>query len=822
LIRALSRKPRRKEAGMTSLWQDLRIGLRMLAKAPGITIAAVFAFGLGIASAAAMLSVSRIYLTSPISFPDVNRVLMVLSLAPGQTEGWNEVSPADFQDWRSQNHSFESLAAYQWDDVNLTGAGEPVKLQGFRVSANFFDVLRASPLLGRGFVRGEDEPGQEHEVVLSAALWRRQFGSDRNVVGRTVHLDGMPMQIVGVMDDQVRFPISAELWLPLALSPQEKTARNIRYLSPVGRLHPDVSVAQAQAEMATIQRRLETAFPETERGWSVTTPKLGEFVAGPGRNYAILCLVAAAFVLLIACTNVANLLLARNHTRQNEFSIRAALGAKRLHLARQLLVESVLLALGGALLGLLLGSWWISLIRGAMPPEVERYIPSWDHVRLDLKIFLCALMVAIVAGILAGLLPAFYGSSTNLNDNLKEAGRGAAVSLSRMRLRSAFVVVQVALSLVLLVGAALMARGVQTLFRLNFKFDPQSVVTFRVALPASRYENREQRVAFFDRLMDSWTTGHGLQAIAVATQVPFSGGDTESFHIEGQPLQEGEFRTAECNNISPAYFQLLHVPVFDGREFNDQDRQTSPPVAIISENLAKQYWPGQSPLGHRLRLGDQNSKEPWATIVGVVGEVSYNPWRHDAPPQIYFPFRQHPWADSYVAVRTAMDPRAFLPSIRAAVTNVDSEQPVYDIFSLERVISNQILGLSYVAVLLGVLGLMALVLSAVGISAVMAYSVTQRVHEIGVRMALGATPKNVLRMFVAHGLKLMIAGVVIGLPLAIGLARLLSSLLYGVESNDFVSFFAGAALLGLVVFLACYLPARQATRVDPMVALRYE
>jgi len=807
---------------MHSIWQDIRIGLRMLGKAPGIALAAIFAFGLGIAAATAMISVAQTYILHPISFPDVDRVVMVLDRAPGQAEGWNDVSPATFEDWRAQNHSFEGLAASEWADVNLTGAGEPMKLQGFRVTANFFDVLRAAPQLGRGFLAGEDEPGHEHEVVLSAGLWRRQFASDPNILGRTIRIDGVPTQIVGVMNDTVRFPESAELWIPLALSPQEKSVRTEHYLSPVGRLKAGVSLEQAQAEMQTIQQRLQSAFPQTEKGWSVIPMPIGEFVAGPGRDYTIMSLWAVGFVLLIACTNVANLLLARGSARQAEFSIRAALGASRAQLVRQVLVESILLSLGGAVAGLLLGSWFISLIRAAMPPEVERYIPGWDQIRLNQNVFFSALAIAVVAGIVAGFLPALYGTSTKINESLKEAGRGGSASLSRMRLRSGFVVVQVALSLVLLVGAALMARGVQTLFSLNFKSDPHSVLTFRVTLPKSRYATPQQRVAFFDSLRERLAASSGVQSATIATQVPFAGYDTAAFSIEGQPLRPGEFHSADFNHVSPSYFALLHVPVLDGRAFDDGDNADSASVAIVSEHFAKTYWPGQSALGHRIKFGEENSKEPWATIVGVVGEVNYNPWRHDIVPGVYFPFRQHPWADAYVAFRTNADSAGFLPLIHAAVASIDPEQPVYDVFSLQRIISNQVLGLSYVAVLMGVLGLMALILSAVGISGVMAYSVAQRVREIGVRMALGATPRNVLLMFIKHGLKLMLAGIVIGLPLAIALARLLSSLLFGVHSNDFASFFGGAIILGAVVSLACYLPARQATRVDPMVALRYE
>lgn len=818
---------------MNSLWQDVRFGMRMLFKSPGITFAAILAFGVGIGANTAVFSVSNTYLRNPISFPEVDRIVMVLSHAPGQTEGWSEVSPANLQDWREQNHSFESLAAYTWEDVNLTGVGEPIKLQGFRVSANFFDVLRATPLLGRGFVAGEDQPGRERVAVLSAGLWRRQFGSDPNVVGRIVRLDGTSalstspwahgsVQIVGVMNDKVRFPQSAEIWMPLALTPEAETLRNVHYLLPIGRLKPGVSLEQAQVEMNAIQARLQAAFPETEKGWGVQCIRLGDFVTGPGKGYMILLLCAVGFLLLIACTNVANLLLARSAARQNEFAIRVALGATRVRLIRQVLVESVLLAAGGVVAGLLLGSWWISLIRGAMPPEIERYIPAWDLVRLDRGVFLYTLAVALAAGIIAGLFPALHGSTSNLQETLREAGRGSGASVSRMRLRSSLVVVQVALSLVLLVGAALMAKGAQTLFSLNFKFDPESVLTFRVSLPDSKYTNGQQRAAFFNNLVDRLAGNAGVQTATVSTQIPFSGCCTDSFSIEDQPAQTGEFRTADFNSISPAYFRLLHVPVFDGREFNDHDNVDSAPVAIISENLAKKYWPGRSALGHRLKLGNENSKEPWATIVGVVGEITYNPWRHDILPGIYFPFSQRPWSSSRVSFRTSGDLKAFLPLVRASVASIDPNQPVYEIFSLDHVISDQILGLSYVAVLMGVTGLMALVLSAVGVSGVMAYSVAQRVHEIGIRMALGASPGSVLRMFIKYGLKVMVLGICIGLPVAFALARLLSSLLFGVQSTDFLSFFGGALVLGAVVLMACYIPAREATRVDPMVALRYE
>ncbi len=807
---------------LDAFWQDLRFALRVFCKSPGFTAVAVFTLALGIGANTATFSVSNTFLRNPISFPEVDRLVTVVNLAPGQTEDWSSVSPADFEDWRSQSRSFASLAAYDWIDLNMTGVGEPVKLQGFRVTANFFDVLRATPLLGRAFLSGEDEPGRQHEAILSAGLWRRQFASDPLIVGRTVRLDGTPTKIIGVMKEEVRFPINAELWVPMALSPQEKAQRNEHFLVPVARLKQGTSLPQALAEMHTIQDRLRASFPQSETGWTVKMMTIGDYVAGRGHNYTIFLLCAVGFVLLIACANVINLLLARSTARQSEYAIRLALGASRSRLISQALVESVLLAMGGLVVGLLIGSWGISLIRGGMPPEVARYIPGWDQVRLDRSVFFYSFTVAFAAGLFAGLFPAFYGSRGDLNDTLKETGRGPAASRSRTRLRHTFVVAEIALSLVLLVGAALMVKGVQTLLGLPLQFDSQSVLTFRVALPASRYATPQQRSAFYTRLTDQLNLTPAVQSSAVSLLVPFSGGDSGAFSLENQPAQLGEYRVTEYNHVSPAFFGLLHVSMIEGREFTGRDSADSPKVAIISEGLAKRYWPGSSALGHRIKSGDESSKDPWATIVGVVSEINYNPWSHDVSSAVYFPFQQSPQADAYISVRSSSDTLALLPAVRAAVANVDPDQPIYDVLPLDRLMSDQIVGFTYVAVLMGVVGLMALLLSAVGVSGVMAFSVAQRKHETGIRMALGARPQDVLRLFIRNGLKLLALGLIIGLPIAFALARLLSSLLVGVHANDLVSFFGGALLLVVAVILACYIPARAATRIDPMIALRYE
>jgi putative ABC transport system permease protein len=808
---------------MHFLLQDVRYGLRMLAKNPGITFVAIFTLGLGIGANTATFSLSNTFLRKPVSFPEADRLVMVLNRAPGQqAEDWTSVSPADFLEWKKQARSFAALAGYEWTDVNVTGVGEPIKVQGFRVTQNFFDVLGIRAALGRGFVAGEDVPGQDSRVILSHGLWTRQFAGDPLIVGKTVKVDGRPREVVGVMKQEVNFPASTDLWIPMAFTSDEKQDRKSHSVHPLARLKPGVSLKQAQAEMNAIQQRLTPLYPSAETGWTVTVRDLGEFVAGYGRSYMLLMLGAVAFVLLIACANVTNLLLVRSTTRQNELAIRRALGGSRARLIRQLLIESLLLGLGGSVAGLLLGGWGIALLRGNMPPEVARYIPGWDQVRLDRDVLLYTLSVACAAGIIAGLVPAFQGSEGDCSEMLR-AGQRAGNSRSRTRLRNAFIVAEISLSLVLLVGAVLMSKGVRALFASNFKSDPQSILTMRVILPESKYATARLRAVFYDHFLERIRAPHDVDSATVAGVIPYGNNDdTPVFSIEGQTKELGELRTAERNSVGPDYFRLLHVRLLEGREFNDGDTADSPRVAIVSESLARRYWPGTSALGRRLKIGENDSKVPWAAVVGVVADVDYSPWEHDLVRAIYFPYRQDPQAASYIAIRTSADFRSIIPAVKAGLSSVDPDQPVYDVLPYERVISDQIIGLAYVAVVMGILGLMALVMSAIGVSGVMAYSVTQRVQEIGLRMALGARPRDVLGLFLGGGLKLLAIGTVIGLPAAFALARLLSSLLYGVRAADFFSYAFGAMLLAVVVVLGCYIPARRATRVDPMRALRYE
>jgi putative ABC transport system permease protein len=734
------------------------------------------------------------------------------------------VSPADYLDWKEQSHSFERMGAYQWDQVNITGTADPQLVNGFLVSANFFETLGVQPLLGRAFLSEEEEPGKDREVILSHGLWERRFGSDSKIVGKTVTLDGKGHTVVGVMGKDVDFPPSAQLWVPLAMDAKEKAIRNSHYVSPLARLNPGVSMAEAQAEMRTIQGRIQEAFPQTEKGWIARVVPLRNFAAGEySRQYSILLWWAVLFVLLIACANVANLQLARSTARQKEFAVRAALGAGRWRVVRQLLTESVLLSLAGAGIGLVLAEWGIDLILSHMPPEVARYIPAWKHIGLDREAFAYSLGIALLAGLVSGIAPAFQSSKLDLNEELKEGGRSSTAGRARHRLRNAFVVAEVALSLILLMGAGLMVKGVRSLINLNQNFAPESVLTMRIQLPESKYKDPPARVRFYEQALQQLEAVPRIKSAAVVTRVPFGdGGLTDDFTVEGKPTKPGELHSAHFESISSNYFRLMNIPLLRGREFTDQDAADSTPAAVISENLARRYWPGENPLGKKLKRGLEDSKNPWATVVGVVGEIKYDPWDRADFPVLYLPFRQAPHSYSYVTIRTEGDPTSFIAAVRSRIASVDPDQPIFDIFTLEKVIRNQILGLSYVAVMLTVTGVIALVLAAVGVYGVMAYAVTERTHEIGVRIALGARPRDVLRLVLTRGVFITAVGVAIGLPISVLLARLLASLLFGVAATDLATFFDITLLLSAIALLACYIPARRAMLVDPMIALRYE
>jgi putative ABC transport system permease protein len=796
----------------------------MLLKSPGFTSLAVVALALGIGANTAIFSAASAFLRNPVSFPEADRLVLPLTLAPEQTLGWSQVSPADYLDWKTQSHSFEKFAAWRWYDANVTGKGDPEKLPGVLVTANFFDTLGAMPAMGRSFLPEEEQPGRDHEAILSYGLWQRRFGSDPNVLGKTIELDGAMYDIVGVTGKEFDFPLAEEIWRPLALKPEEQTMRSEHYLMPIARLKPGVSMRQAAAEIQTIQARLERQFPQTETGWSPKMMTVGVFVAGDlAIEYSKLLIGAVLFLLLIACANVANLLFARAAGRHKEIAIRQALGAHRLHIVRQLLTESMLLAFGGACIGLLLGEWGIGVIRYYMPPEVDKYLPMWKHVRLEGAVFCYTVAVTFLAGLISGLAPAFQSSKGDIHEELKEGGRANTGGQARQRLRSVFVIAEVALSLILLVGAGLMVKGVRALLVVNRNLDPQRVLTMVVNLPDSKYKSAQQKVSFFDQTLRQLEAIPGVHAASVATNVPFGVFERDdSVSIQGRVFRPGDYRQANAESVNRGYFVTMNIPLRQGRFVAETDGADQPLVVDVSESFAKRYFHGGNPVGKFIRRGDDNSGSPWIKIVGVVGDIRYNILGSKETPPVYFPYQQAPDGFCFLAIQTESDPLSFAEAVRSQIVKVDPDQPVSDVKTLEKVITDQLLGLSYVAVMLSVLGIVALVLASVGVYGVMAYSVTERTHEIGVRVALGAQPRDVLRLVLTCGLVMTLIGLLIGVPTAWVMARFLAGLFFGVSATDLATFMAITFMMCAITLLACYVPAHRAMRVDPIVALRCE
>jgi putative ABC transport system permease protein len=809
---------------MITLLQDLRYGLRILMKNPGFTALAVVALALAIGANTAVFSVAIAFLRKPVALPDLDRLVMLLSLPPGETLNFSSVSPADYLDWKTQSHSYEEIAVWKYSDVNLTGTGEPEKLVGGFVSANFFETIEVQPAIGRAFRPEEEQPGHDQEVILSHGLWQQRFGSDPAIIGKAMLLDGKKYDIVGIAGRDFTFPVGVEVWLPLTFKPEDQTLRSARTLFPILRVKPGISVRAVRAEMATIEGRIAREFPETDAGWTAKVLPVGVFISGEQTNqYCLLLIGAVIFVMLIACANVANLLLARAATRNKEIAVRQALGAGRGRIVYQLLTESVLLAMVSAAFGLIFGKIGIGLLRYYMPSSVEKYLPMWKHVQLEPDVFWYTVAVALFAGILSGIAPAFQTSRSDIHDALKEGGRGNSEGRDRQRLRTIFVTSEVALSLILLVGAGLMSKGVRSLLVVNQNLEPQSILTMHVSLPESKYRTPQLQAAFFDRALQRLKTIPGVQAAMVATEVPYGSEEVDNtVSIQNRPAQAGEFRNANIENVNTDYFNALHIPVLAGRLLEENDGPEQAPVVVVSQSFARRFFPGEDVIGKFIKVGGDDAKSPWAKIVGVVGDIKYGVFETQIAPPIYFPYRQAPQAYTYMAIKTDRDPTAFVRTVHSEIATIDSELPVSEFFTLEKVFSDQVLGLSYVAVMLTVMGIMALVLAAVGVYGVMAYSVTARTQEIGVRMAMGAQPRDVLHLIMSRGILITSVGLLIGLPLAWGLAQLMASLIYGVSASDVTTFALITLLMAGITLVACYVPTRKAMSVDPIIALRYE
>ncbi len=808
-----------------NLWQDVRYGERMLRKSPGFAVTAVLTLALGIGATTAVFSVCDSLLWKPIALPHLESLVMVLQRVPGNPNDWNSGSPADLDDVRRESTTLENFATWNGVMANIADAGgEPERVIQTLVSANFFNIFGVQPVLGRGFQEGEDQPGREREVVLSDRLWRRRFAADPAIVGKNIRLDDQNFLVTGVMPASFDFPMATELWTPLALTPALRTDRRNNQLEAAARLRPGRTLEQAGAELDRIAARLEKSYPDTNKGRRfMAWPARRYMVDSETQQYSIMLLCSVIFVLLIACVNVANLQFARATGRLREVAVRTALGASRWRVIAQLVTESVLLSVGGALLGLLIGVWGMGMIRGGMPPEIERYILGWKTIQLDARTLLFTLVAAVLSGILAGMAPAWQCSRPNLTDALKEGGRGGSTGGARHRLRNILVASEVALAVVLLVGAGLMVRGFRKLVENGERLEPATMLTMRLALTDNKYHEPHQRIAFYRDVLDRIRVLPGVRTAAAVSALPYSDHSSgRIFTIEGRPAEPDQLPSGMYQPATPSYFDLVHIPLVEGRLLTESDGPDGPKVALISQRMAERWWKNDSPVGKRIRVGGLDSKNPWLTIVGVVGDIVHNPYDREPRRTIYVPFSQAPqlWMD--IGVRTAGDPLALAPAVSAAIRTVDREQPINDLRTMERSIHNRAIGLNYMAVLMGVFGLLALCLSAIGVYGVMAYMVSEQTHEIGIRMALGAERPSVLAMVFRRGMLTIGAGLGVGLPLAWGFARLMASLIFGVTSNDAATFVSIPLALIAAASLAIYIPARRATKIDPIVALRYE
>jgi len=806
------------------LWQDLRYGLRMLVSNPGFTIVAVVALALGIGANSAIFSVVNTVLLKPLPYRNPDALVMVWEEATHLGFPFNTPSPANFIDWREQNTVFESMAAMAQKSFNLTGAGEPERFDGRRVSANLFTLLGVEPVLGRTFRAEEDQPGSR-VVILSYGVWQRRFGGDSGVIGRPVNLNGESYTVIGVMPGSVDLPSidnwHDQLWVPIAFTSEDAASRGNHYLEVIARLKPGITQKQAQAEMSTIAARLEQQYPAENTRIGATVQSLHERVVGNIKPALLVLLGAVAFVLLIACANVANLLLARAAVRQKEIALRLALGASRARLTRQFLAESVLLAAMGGACGLALSFVALHVLKIFIPTSISQA----QAISMDAKVLIFTALVSLVTGLIFGLAPATQASNFNLNDTLKEGGRDSGAGSRGNRIRNLLVISEVAISFLLLIGAGLLISSFLHLLKLDPGYRADHLLTMKIVLPETKYPDKERRAPFFRELIRRVQTLPGVQSVAVASNLPLTyNGDSMPIGIEGRAdPPPDQMPDVILRVVSPGYFSTMGIPLVQGRDFTEQDKPDAVRVAVISEKTARHFWPGESPIGKRFKPGLVTGDSPWREVVGVVKDVRQNDFVAEPKMQMYMAHEQvGSFAPNAVVVRTSVDPQSLGTAVRKTVWEIDKDQPVSDIRSMEEIVSEAVARQRFSMVLLGVFAMLALVLAAVGIYGVMSYSVGQRTHEIGIRMALGAQRSDVLKMAVGQGLRLVLIGVAIGVVSAAVLTRVMTSLLFGVSATDPVTFIAISLLLISVALLASYIPALRAARIDPMVALRYQ
>jgi putative ABC transport system permease protein len=804
---------------MDTFLNDIRYAVRNLLKRPAFTIIAALTLALGIGANTAIFSSVYALLLKPLPFPELDRVVAVWDSNPGKGVVRNEVAMANYLDWKAQSQSFEQLALYSWWSTNLTGVDPPERIQGMTVTTNFFDALGVKPVMGRSFTAEENEPGKDTVAILTHKLWQRRFGGDPGILGKPITLSGEVCTIVGVLPENFAYPVNAEIYSPLRITPKSAGNRQFHSYYAVGRLKHGVPVQSAQAEIDNITARLEQQYPATNTGLRATVFPI---VADTVRKYDTglwMGMAAVAFVLLIACANVANLMLARASGRQKEIALRAALGASRWRIIRQLLTESTIVALFGGALGILVAVWGIDALRAANPGDAAKFAPGWQQLGINVTVLIFTVALSLLSGLLFGLAPALQVSKPDLNSTLKESNRQS--SGRSHWLRSSLVVLEVALSLVLLVGAGLFFRSFITLFKTDPGFNPDSVITMNLILSAEKYKEESQNAAFYSDLVQRVKAQPGVESAAVVNHLPLGGSNSSAgFLVEGAPVPApGDGNMGRYRVCSPDYFTTMQIPILKGRAFTDQDKAGAQPVIIVNETLARNYWPGQEAIGKRIRFDGPDN--PWMEIVGVSKDVRHE-LTLEVTPEYYLPHAQDGWSSMVLVARTTVDPASLAGSIRQDVWAIDKDQPVFDVRTMQEVRSLSVGLQQFNSVMIGIFAAVALLLASIGIYGVMAFAVTQRTQEIGIRMALGARKTDVLKMVVGNGMKLAFLGLAIGLVASWLLTRFISSLLFGVEPTDPLTFGAVSLCLLVAALLACYLPARRATKVDPLEALRYE
>jgi putative ABC transport system permease protein len=808
---------------MHTFWQDFRYGVRMLLKNPAFTSVAVLTLALGIGANTAIFSVVNSVLLGALPYKDADRLAMIYESSP--REARNTVNPANFMDWKEQNNSFSDMAGFVDSRTVLVGNGEPEELPMQFATPNLFSVLGVDAFMGRTLLENDGQPNQPRAVVMSYGLWQRRFGSDPNIIGRQLNLSGQPTTVVGVMPPNFQWFIrkgsltakAAEIWLPFRIT-SDFRQRKGRFMQVVGRLKPGVTMPQAHAEIKTIASRLEQQFYDFNANWNANVIPLREQLTGDIRLPLLILLGAVGFVLLIACANVANLLLARAATRQKEIAIRAALGAKRWRVIRQLFTEGLPLAVLGGVFGLLLAWWGTSLLATLSPPELI----DLSQVKINLKVLGFTLGVSLLTGMIFSLAPALESTRLNLSDSLKEGVKGGSTT-STHRLRSVLVVAQVALALVLLVCAGLLIRSFNRLNSVDPGFNPENVLTMRVVLPGRKYDQESKVVGFFKQALERIQALPGVEAAGAISFLPFAGPYSgTNFEIEGLPVPAPgkEPITGVCvTDLN--YFKAMQIPLKRGRLFTEQEATEMRHVVVVNETLARRYFPNEEALGKRIKIW--MSDEPVPTeIIGIVADSRHKDLDGEIEPMSYWPHPELAFPFMTLVIRTKGDAANIAASARNVVQTIDPEQPVSDVRTLESVLAKSIAKARFSTLLLTVFAGVALVLAAVGIYGVISYLVTQRLHEIGVRMALGAQTRDVLKLVLRNGMVLALVGVVIGLGGAFALTRVMRTLLFGITPTDAVTFGTVSVLLMLVALFACYIPARRATKVDPLMALRYE